>query len=161
MNITNNRIDLTIPPADQVTIKQHIADASAVTPWLIGLEDDEKKGMVGINVQNKQFVEDCLIEMSSATGIMPAFIDPVKVKNDLVLFTQLEEVAIQLEDYLDKVRDSQYLAGAEAYAVCLIFYRLCEAAAKAGLPGADERYRRLKVRFEGQGGPGTPTPPAP
>jgi hypothetical protein len=72
-----------------------------------------------------------------------------------------EEVAIKLEDYLDKVRDTQYLAGAEAYAVCLIYYKILEAAAKAGIAGAAERYNRLKVRFEGQGGPGTPTPPAP
>jgi hypothetical protein len=70
-------------------------------------------------------------------------------------------VAIKLEDYLDKVRDTQYLAGAEAYAVCLIYYKILEAAAKAGIAGAAERYNRLKVRFEGQGGPGTPTPPAP
>lgn len=156
MNITHNRIDLVMPPADLTTVKQHITDAAAVTPWLIGLEDDEKKGMPGINVQNKQFVEDCLNEMAAEPGILPSFIDPTKVKTDFVLFTQLEEVAIRLEDYLDKVRDTQYLAGAEAYAICLIYYRLVEAAAKAGLPGADERYRRLKVRFEAQGDRQTP-----
>ncbi|MCF8256319.1 MAG: hypothetical protein K9J06_02130 [Flavobacteriales bacterium] len=42
---------------------------------------------------------------------------------------------------------TQFLAGAEAYSVCLIYYKILEAAAKAGMPGADERYNRLKERF--------------
>jgi hypothetical protein len=67
-------------------------------------------------------------------------------------------VAIKLEDYLDKERDTQYLAGVEAYAICLIYYRMIEAAAKAGLPGADERYNRLKSRFMGQGPQGGEQP---
>lgn len=161
MNITVNRVNTVITSADLAAVLQHATDAQTLLPFLIGLEDAEKSGILGINVQNKQFVEDCLTEMGIEPTILPSFIDPTHVKNDFVLFGQLDQVAVKLEDLLDKVRDTQFLAGAEAYAICLIYYRLVEAAAKAGLPGADERYRRLKVRFEGQGGPGTPTPPAP
>ena len=53
------------------------------------------------------------------------------------------------------------LCGSEAYASSLTAYRLFEAAASAGLPGADSVYNALKQRFAGQGTTGgtTPTPP--
>ena len=70
-NITNNRINLTIPPADQVAAKQHFIDLKLLLPFLLGLEAEEKKGMQGINVSNKQWVEDCLNEMWQEPSILP------------------------------------------------------------------------------------------
>lgn len=153
-NITNNRLNLVIPPADVDTVIQSLETVSTTLPFLIGLEADEKRAMQSINGSNKIFVEDCLNEMGLSSDILPNFIDPQGVQTDYDLFVQLDSLRIMLEDLLDKVKDTQYLAGAEAYKVCLIYYRLVEAAAKAGLPGADERYNRLKERFSAQG-PGT------
>lgn len=158
-NITNNRINQTIPPADQATAKQHFIDLNLLLPFLVGLEGEEKKGMQGINVSNKQWVEDCLNEMEQDPSILPGFINPLNVKNDYTLFLELDKIIVHAKDFLDKLSDTQYLAGAEAYAVCLIYYRLAEAAAKAGLPGADERYNRLKERFVQSPEPPKPTPP--
>lgn len=150
-NITNNRINTVAAETDLVAAIQHVKDAGNLFPFLIGLEAGEKKSLQGINVSNKVWVEECLNEMELEPGILPAFIDPSNVKADYLLFNQLERVKVATQDLLDKLSDTQYLAGAEAYAVCLIYYRLVEAAAKAGLPGADERYNRLKARFEEQG----------
>lgn len=160
-NITNNRINTVIPDPDLIAAKQHIQDVGTLLPFLIGLEYEEKKGMVGINLTNKQFVEDCLNEMNLEPGLMPSFIDPSHVKADYQLYLQTDQLILATQDLLDKLRDTQFLAGAEAYSVCLIYYRIAEAAAKAGLPGADERYNRLKERFKDQGTPNTPEPPTP
>ena len=49
------------------------------------------------------------------------------------------------------------LAGSEAYVTALAAYRNFEAAAKAGIQGADTIYELLKARFSGQGGTGAAT----
>ncbi len=151
-NIQNNRIDTIVSDADMTAAKQHFTDLVTLLPFLKGLEKEEKKGMQGIHVANKQFVQDCINEMDQDPSMLPSFIDVNNVKNDFNLYNQLDQLQVFAQDFVDKLGDTQYLAGAEAYNVCLIYYRIAEAAAKAGLPGADERYNRLKSRFENQGG---------
>jgi len=165
-NITNNRLNLVVTPAQQGTAQQHFTDLRTAFPFLIGLTAAEKKSNVGINVSNKQWVEDCIVEMEQDSSLLPGFITTQQVTNDLQLFEQLEFVKVEAADFLARISDTQFLAGSEAYAVCLIYYRILEAAAKAGLPGADDRYNRLKERFKDQGPQGggnqvpDPTTPA-
>jgi hypothetical protein len=160
-NIQNNRLNLNITPAEQAVAQQHFADLRTLFSFLIGLTTSEKKEMNGINVANKQWVEDCIVEMEQDPSLLPGFITPQQVRADLMLFEQMEVIKVEAADFYGRVSDTQFLAGAEAYAVCLIYYRILEAAAKAGLPGADDRYNRLKERFTQQGGPGTTPPPPP
>lgn len=160
-NIQNNRLNITVTPAEQAAAQQHFADLRAQFPFFIGLTAAEKKAMNGINVSNKQWVQDCITEMEQDPSLLPGFLTPAQVKTDLQLFEQLEVIKVEALDFYDRVSDTQFLAGAEAYAVCLIYYRILEAAAKAGMPGADERYNRLKERFAGQGGPGEAPAPGP
>jgi hypothetical protein len=158
-NIQNNRLNLTLTPVQQTDAQQHFADLRALFPFFIGLTSSEKKSMNGINVSNKQWVEDCINEMEQDPSLLPGFITPLQVKTDLQLFEDLEVVKVEAMDFYDRVSYTQFLAGAEAYSVCLIYYRILEAAAKAGMPGADERYNRLKERFMQQPEPSTPQPP--
>lgn len=158
MNITNNRLDLVLTDPQIAAAVQHFTDLKAGLPPLIGLTADEKKAMPGIDVSNKQWALDCLNEMEQDPSLLPGFLTPNNVKRDLVLFDQLEVIKVNALDFADRISDTQYLAGAEAYAVCLIYYRILEAAAKAGIPGADERYNRLKSRFMGQGPQGGEQP---
>lgn len=157
-NIQNNRIDLNITPADRTAAQQHFADLRTLFPFLIGLTATEKKTMPGINVGNKQWVEDCIVEMEQDPDLLPGFLKPSQVKTDLQLFEELEVIKVEALDFYDRISDTQFLAGAEAYAVCLIYYRILEAAAKAGMPGADERYNRLRERFANQGPQGGDAP---
>ena len=50
-----------------------------------------------------------------------------------------------------KLNDTQMIAGSEAYVTALTAYRLFDAAAKAGVAGADTVNDLLKVRFADQG----------
>ncbi|UPT69585.1 MAG: hypothetical protein M0D53_10425 [Flavobacterium sp. JAD_PAG50586_2] len=59
-----------------------------------------------------------------------------------------------MKQTLEKLQDTQLLAGSEAYASGLTIYKLFGSAADAGIPGADAIYDQLKQRFAGQGGPG-------
>jgi hypothetical protein len=158
-NITDNRLNLVMTDPELASAVQHFTDLKTQMPFLVGLALGEKKEMQGINVSNKAWVEDCIIEMEQDPSILPGFLTPAMVTRDLKLFEQLDVVRVNAADFAAKVSDTQFLAGAEAYAVCLIYYKILEAAAKAGIAGAAERYNRLKARFENQGGTGTPTTP--
>jgi hypothetical protein len=157
-NIMNNRVNTVIPPAEMVTAQQHFTDLRSQLPFLIGLAMEEKTGMIGIQVDNKHWVEQCIVEMEQDPSWLPPFLSVTNVKNDLNVFHQLEVLKVDAQDFVDRLSDTQFLAGAEAYSVCLIYYKVLEAAARAGVPGADERYNRLKGRFAGQGPQGGSTP---
>jgi hypothetical protein len=49
------------------------------------------------------------------------------------------------------VRDTQILAGSEAYSTALMAYRMFQMAAQSGMPGLDSVVSRLSERFAGQG----------
>jgi hypothetical protein len=78
------------------------------------------------------------------------------MQNDLSLFTQLDEIILLVKQLLERLEDTQMLAGSEAYTSALAVYRLISSAADAGVPGADAVNAQLKARFAGQGGAGTP-----
>ena len=63
---------------------------------------------------------------------------------------------IKLSQILEKINDTQLLAGSEAYTSALTVYKLFGSAADAGIPGTDTIYDLLKQRFAGQGGTGKP-----
>lgn len=80
--------------------------------------------------------------------------------NDYQLYLQLDEFLGLTETLLEKLSDTQMLAGSEAYSNALVAYRLFGSAAKAGLNGADSVYDKLASRFAGQGPSGSSNAPA-
>jgi hypothetical protein len=85
---------------------------------------------------------------------MPAFINATTIDNDLKLYEQLDQIEMQLQNALQRVSDLKRLAGDEVYGMSLAVYKILTAAAAAGIPGAQQAYDKLKVRFEAQGGGG-------
>jgi len=161
MNITINRLNLIMDPADMAAVKKLFENIYGKMPFLIGLTTDERITLPKINEGNKVFVADSINALVNNAPMLPAYLNVGDIKNDLNLYEQLDElegIALQL---VEKIQDTRMLCGSEAYASSLAAYRLFEAAASAGLPGADSVYGALKQRFAGQGGTGgnTPTPP--
>lgn len=161
MNITINRLNTTMADGDIAQVKKHFESISGAMPFLIGLTTEERVTLPKINEANKVFVADSINALVNNAGILPAYLNVNEIKNDLVLFEQLDElegIALQL---VEKIQDTRMLCGSEAYASSLAAYRHFEAAASAGLPGTDSVYNALKTRFAGQGvtGDQTPTPP--
>lgn len=161
MNITINRLNTTMSEADITTVKKYFNSMYSLMPFLIGLTTDERITLPKINEGNKVFVADSINALVNNAPMLPAYLNVADIKTDLTLYEQLDElegIALQL---VEKIQDTRMLCGSEAYASSLTAYRLFEAAASAGLPGADSVYNALKQRFAGQGGTGgqTPTPP--
>jgi len=152
MAITSNRLSVTLTPAAITAIKTAIATVNTQLPFLLGLTSAERKAIPKIDVNNKVFVEDALTAINNNTGILPSYINATEIGKDLELFEQLDELVQLVGQLYDKLKDTQMLAGSEAYVSSLVAYKLFASAADAGLPGAESIYNQLKQRFTVSGG---------
>jgi hypothetical protein len=156
-NITDNRINQTISPADLTAINAAIANLNASLSFLQALTDEERVALLGLDVNNKVFVDEALDEMTNNGAILPAFISTGNLKNDVTLFEQLDSIESELLNLVSRISDTKRIAGHEAYAISLTAYNMYAMASNAGIPGAKQSYDRLKVRFAGQGRTSQPT----
>jgi hypothetical protein len=144
-NITENRLNTVLAAADIAAINTAITAITAKLP-AGSLDDDQRHVLKSIDVNNKVFVEDTLIELGiSGAGIIPAFINQAFIQNDLTLFEQLDGVEASLLNLLQKIADLKRISGHESYSAALTVYKIYEAANLAGIPGAKQAYDKLKV----------------
>ena len=156
-NITENRINQTIAAADLATIQSAIATLNSNLSFLQALTDEERAALFGLDVNNKVFVDETLDEMTNNGAILPAFINVSNLKQDIMLFEQLDSLESELLNLVARISDTKRLAGHEAYAMALTAYNMYNMANSAGIPGAKQSYDRLKARFAGQGRTSNPT----
>ena len=155
-NITDNRLSLTISPADLTTVNTAGQTIATTLSFLIALTEEERERLFGVNVNNKVFIEEAFEEAQNNGTILPGYIQVAELEKDLTLFNQLGDLLSYLRNLLQKMEDTQRLAGHEAYALSLAIYQLYKSAAEAGIPGAAASYERLRERFDI-----SKTPPAP
>ena len=152
-NLSNNRLNTTATAAQIAAVKTALQTINTNLPFLIGLTTDERIALPAINVNNKAFTEDAINAAANNTALIPSYVNVPNMQNDLSLFTQLDEIILLVKQLLERLEDTQMLAGSEAYTSALAVYRLIS---DAGVPGADAINAQLKARFAGQGGAGTP-----
>lgn len=155
-NLSNNRINTTVTAAQITAVKGALQTIATNLPFLIGLTVDERIALPAINVNNKTFTEDAINVAVNNASLIPSYVAVGTMQNDMSLFTQLDEIIILTKQLLEKLEDTQLLAGSEAYVGALAVYKLIGSASDAGVPGADAIYDQLRQRFAGQGGAGTP-----
>lgn len=154
-NLSNNRLNITATAVQLTAVKTALQAVTTNLPFLIGLTTEERIALPAINVSNKAFTEDAINAAVNNASLIPSYVSVASMQNDLTLFTQLDEVILLVKQLLEKLEDTQLLAGSEAYIGGLSTYKLIASAADAGVPGADAIYSQLKQRFAGQGGTGT------
>ena len=146
-NLTNNRVNVTLNETEVSQIKKSLSNVRGKLPFLVGLTPKERMKIPKINVSNKVFVEDVLNAAIANENMLSAYIDIEGLKNDLVLFSQLDELNLILSQLQEAVNDTRMLAGNEAYVVSLACYRHFETAAASGISGADSVFDSLRERF--------------
>ena len=157
-NLSNNRIDTVISDADLAKVNTALNDIESTLSFLIGLTVDVRVQLPKINVVNKSFTQDAINAVVNNSAMLPAYLDKTAMEKDMDLYLQLDKLAIRIRQLLEKIDDTQMLAGSEAFVAALTAYKLFAAAAAAGVAGSDAVYDTLKERFAGQGGSGTPPP---
>lgn len=150
-NLTNNRLDITVTPAQIAAFKASMQDMENNLPFLIGLTIDERTTLPAINVDNKVFTEDAINAGVNNAAMLPGYISVSSMQNDFTFFNQLEEFVGMVKQFLEKLEDTKLLAGSEAYSSALMLYKLFGAAADAGIPGADAIVAQLRERFTSKG----------
>jgi len=151
-NLTENKINTVLTAANISSINASIASIAALLP-AGSLTEEQRSALKSIDVENKVFVEDVITEIGvSGAGIIPPFINPVFIQNDLTLFEQMDGIEAGLLNLLQKISDIKRICGDEGYGMGLAAYRIFDAANQAGIPGAKQAYDKLKPRFDAQGG---------
>ncbi len=150
-NLFDNILNITLTEAQISQFREGIIQAENGVPFLVGITKVQRMTIPKIAEGNLNFVQDSLNAMQDNTDMLPAYMNNDNLATDLTLYQQLDPLVQLVGQLYEKLRDTQMLAGSEAYISALAFYRMVEAAAKAGLPGADTVYEQLRQRFEGQG----------
>lgn len=162
-NLTNNRLNITATPVQIAAVKTALQTIQTNLPFLIGLTVDERIALPAIDVNNKAFTEDAINAGINNATLVPSYVSVPNMQNDMTLFTQLDEITALVRQLLEKLEDTQLLAGSEAYVSALTLYKLFGSAADAGVPGADAIVAQLKLRFASNGNagakPATPSQP--
>ena len=159
-NLSNNRLSVVATAAQIAAVKAALQTIGTNLPFLTGLTVEERIALPAININNKVFTEDAINAAVNNTGLIPSYVSVPNMQNDLLLFSQLDELVVLVKQLLEKLEDTQLLAGSEAYTSALATYKLFGSAADAGVPGADAIYNQLKTRFAVNAtGRTTPTEP--
>lgn len=146
-NLTNNRIQASITEEAEQKFKQGVALINEALPFLVGLTAAERVNLPKINVSNKVFTEDAINVAANNSALFPAFLNIEEMRQDLKLYQKLDDLGGIISQILEKISDTQMLAGSEAYASALTVYKILGAASAAGVEGTKTAYDQLKERF--------------
>ena len=151
INLQNNRLNAAaLSQADLSTAKNAFQQLNSLLQ-LIGLTVQERKNLPKINTTNAAFVEECLLVAHNNPNLLPDYLKVEEMQQDFTLYRQLDELLLLCSQLQEKLRDTQMLAGSEAYLQALATYHFLATAAKAGIPGTDTLYEQLRVRFARHG----------
>ncbi|WP_026725209.1 hypothetical protein [Flavobacterium sasangense] len=151
-NLSENRINVVITPADITAINTSVNTILSKIPANTTLTDEQRLSYNAINVANKVFAEDCLIEAQlNGAGILPGFVSLPNMQNDLTVFDQLDQMESALNNALQRIADAKRIAGHEAYGQANVIYNAFRTANDSGIANAKASVDKLKPRYEAQG----------
>jgi len=117
-------------------------------PFLIKLENVSKKGMVSLDDSRTPFVAKCLQYAQKESKIVPPYVDLEELSSDIILFTNLQNIAREVNRLADMLNDTRIAAGTDAYVAALSIYNSAKQAAKMNVPGTQAIVDDLKKAFE-------------
>jgi hypothetical protein len=148
-----NKIDITFTVPQETAIGTAITDLNTNFPFAQNLTNDEKKQYPTTDNARLPYVQRT-VEIHAVNN--PSFVSGfagtlLNAQNDWKLFNQCENFKQQLLSYVEKLTETQDVAGAELYQFMLELYRMAKAAAANNVPGAQAVVDDLAPLFEGQG----------
>jgi hypothetical protein len=162
-NIMKNRINTVLSQNTVDSINNSLKAVLEALPGKgnITLDQDDRYSLASLDVDNKAFVEDAIAEtLARGAGIIPIFITAEMMQVDLTMFSQLDRIHGTLKDVIQRVEDMRRIVASEAYGAATAVYGVFDAAAKAGMPGAQAAYDKMKTRYKKNGVSGAAIPKA-
>ena len=150
-------MNVVIAAADITAINASVATIVSKIPANSSLTDEQRTSYNAINVANKIFAEDCLVEAQlNGAGIIPGFINLANLQNDLTMFNQLDQIESALKNTLQRIADAKRIAGHEGFGQANVIYNAFKVAHENGIANATASCEKLKARYEAQGKVGRP-----
>ncbi|MBI4946653.1 MAG: hypothetical protein HY840_09655 [Bacteroidetes bacterium] len=162
-----SKINITLTAA-QVTALQAAITAlknPANMPLQFNLTKAERTSLPNINNTRYPYVQRAIKNHGPnnavlATGVAGLGVGTLaEAASDLTFYDQMENLTGQLAQILEIYKDTQQVAGSEAYIWTRQLYDYSKQAADNQVPGADAVVDDLSPMFEGQGGNQGSTPP--
>lgn len=141
-----NRISAELPAKTREEVLQDIEAIKSKLPFLIDLSTDEKQGMAKFGDKSRAFVTKAFELASLNKGAIPADLDLAEMKKDVELMLSLYPILKSLDILYEKINDTYFAAGSEAYSAGLHIYLYLKAA-NVATGGLDDVLDDLGKRF--------------
>ena len=156
-----NKLNLTLTPLQLTAINSAIDALIANVPFAQNLTKDERTSLQNIADERRAFVEKVIDNYANANPTLVSGFAGTKAEavTDLTLFRQFENPIERLMSVIEIYKDTQQVAGSEAFTFSREFYDTAQRAAANNVPGTDAIVDDLGVLFANQGPQGQPPTP--
>jgi hypothetical protein len=162
-----NKLNITFTPAQLTAINAGIDQILTNIPFGVNLTKEERISLPNVSDERRAFVEKVIDNYAAANPtLVTGFAGTLaEARTDLELFRQFENPIQRLLSVIEICKDTQQVAGSEAYTFSREFYSTAQRAAENNVPGTDAIVDDLGQLFQGQGTPApetpAPSPPTP
>jgi hypothetical protein len=143
--MSQNRISLTIPPADLAAIKAAIDTLEDKLSGLIELSVDERRRLTKMGDKSEAFCRQTLVLLNENRQIIPPELDLAETENDLRILDALRPVFARLRLLVNKADDSEMALGSDILNAALDGYALAQVFGKGA--GLDALRETMSARF--------------
>lgn len=141
-------IDATVSPEDLAAILEGLRYIDTLLPFTINLTPAERRDIPKMGKKSLAFVEGALGYADKHRTLLPAFTSYDFLKRSFNLALALRSIEELLGPLAEKVNDTLFAVGAQAYAGTRAFYSNVKVASQNGVPGSDVIAQDLGERFK-------------
>lgn len=142
--MVENRISTVLTPEDVREIMDAIATIEAKLPFLIGLSREERRSMLKMGDDGRNFVLRMTELIEQQPDFLPRSFDIDELRKDVELLKTFYPIVLKFQQLAELTDDTYMVIGSEAYSSTLLAYRY----ARAGdLQGADALLEEAGRRF--------------
>jgi hypothetical protein len=142
-------ISAVMPQADIDAVKAAIVTINSKLPFLVTLDEEDKKALIKLGPKSADFVGDASTAVNNFPTILPGSFDKTEYGKDTTLFKNLADIKVLVDSLKEKLDDTYMAVGSEAMIASLEVYAYVQTAADR-TPGLKSVAEKLKERFKRQ-----------
>lgn len=127
---------------------QHVKEIEQQLPFVINLTPGEIRALPKMGDKSIPFVEKSLEFSKAYPELVPPYLDVPELQRDLDLYKKLKRLKNLLQPLTEKVCDTYYAVGAEAFTAARTFYKSTKNASGLSVPGSDTIAEELGKRYK-------------
>jgi hypothetical protein len=145
INMIPNRISIVLSAEDRAEIIMAINILKEKLPFLIGIEPEERRGMLKVGDRDRAFIDKSYDVGQRIPDYLPKALSMDEMSKDMELMAALYPIMVAISQLAEKLADTYAIAASEAYAAALVIYRNAKDA--RGSEGLEEAIADLGRRF--------------